>query len=161
MAKGPSLAWVPAVLVLEDIGGTEPRPAAKQLPVDDLCMRAAAYGMRAVEADGQDLEAVYEAAAGARAHAVSGKGPVLVHLRTFRLAGHYVGDPQIYRDKDEVRRLRETEDPLAKLRARLELSDADVEALEREIEAIVEGSVAFAKAGTDPNPEDALKYVYA
>ena len=152
---------VPAVFVLEDNGWAESTPAAQQLPVDDLCKRAAAYGMTAVEADGQNLEAVYEAAAGARAHAVSGKGPVLVHLRTFRLAGHYVGDPQIYRDKDEVRRLRETKDPLPKLRARLGLSDSEVEALEGEIEAIVEGSVAFAKAGTDPRPEDALKYVYA
>ena len=39
--------------------------------------------------------------------------------------------------------------------------DEELEALETEIEAIVEGSVEFAKAGTDPKPEDALKYVYA
>jgi TPP-dependent pyruvate/acetoin dehydrogenase alpha subunit len=44
---------------------------------------------------------------------------------------------------------------------RLGIGDDDFEALDTEIEAIVEGSVEFAKAGTDPKPEDALKYVYA
>jgi pyruvate dehydrogenase E1 component alpha subunit len=152
---------VPALFVLEDNGWAESTPASQQLPIADLSKRAVAYGMKAVHVDGQDVEAVHEATQAARAHAVSGKGPVLLHVRTYRLAGHYVGDPQVYRDKDEVRLLRETKDPVSLLRARLELSDAEVEAVERELEAIVEGSVAFAKAGTDPKPEDALKWVYA
>ena len=86
---------------------------------------------------------------------------MLLHFRTHRLVGHFVGDPQVYRDKEELKRERETRDPIELLRARLELSDEELEALETEIEAIVEGSVEFAKAGTDPKPEDALKYVYA
>ena len=47
------------------------------------------------------------------------------------------------------------------MRARLELSDEELEALDGEVTAEVEASVEFAKAGTDPKPEDALKYVYA
>ena len=82
-------------------------------------------------------------------------------MRTYRLVGHYIGDPQVYREKAEIEELRETKDPIELLRARLELSDEEFEALDTEVEAIVEGSVEFAKAGTDPKPEDALKYVYA
>jgi pyruvate dehydrogenase E1 component alpha subunit len=86
---------------------------------------------------------------------------VLLHLRTYRLVGHYVGDPQVYRDKEELQESREHHDPLDKLRNRLGISDEDFEALDQEIEEIVDGAVEFAKNGTDPDPGDALKWVYA
>jgi pyruvate dehydrogenase E1 component alpha subunit len=117
--------------------------------------------MHAVSVDGQDVEAVYDATREAREYAVSGKGPVFLNIRTYRLVGHYIGDPQVYRDKAEIEELRETKDPIELLRARLELSDDEFEQLDTEVTAIVEESVEFAKAGTDPKPEDALKYVYA
>jgi pyruvate dehydrogenase E1 component alpha subunit len=154
---------VPAVFVLENNGWAESTPAKQHLPlpVDELGKRAHAYGMKLIEADGQDVEAVYLATLAAREHAVSGKGPVLLHLRTYRLTGHFVGDPQIYRDKEELRETRETKDPIELLRARLELSDDELASLDAEVTTEVEASVEFAKAGTDPKPEDALKYVYA
>ena len=45
--------------------------------------------------------------------------------------------------------------------AKLDLSDEDREGVEREVEELVEASVEFAKAGTDPKPEDALLNIYA
>jgi pyruvate dehydrogenase E1 component alpha subunit len=154
---------VPAVLVLENNGWAESTPATQHLPLpaDELGKRAQAYGMKLIEADGQDVEAVYLAALASREHAVSGKGPVLLHLRTYRLTGHYVGDPQVYRDKDELKRAKEQKDPIELLRARLELADEELAAIDAEVTAEVEASVELAKAGTDPKPEDALKYVYA
>jgi acetoin:2,6-dichlorophenolindophenol oxidoreductase subunit alpha len=154
---------VPAIFVLENNGWAESTPASQQLPlpVDELGKRAAAYGMKLIEADGQDVEAVYLATLAAREHASSGAGPVLLHLRTYRLTGHYIGDPQVYRDKEELKRERETKDPIELLKARLELSDEELEAIDAEVTAEVEASVEFAKAGTDPKPEDALKFVYA
>jgi acetoin:2,6-dichlorophenolindophenol oxidoreductase subunit alpha len=154
---------VPAVFVLENNGWAESTPARQQLPlpVDELGKRGVAYGMKTIEADGQDVEAVYLAALAARDHAVSGKGPVLMHVRTYRLTGHYIGDPQVYRDKEELRRERETKDPIELLRARLELSDSEFETIDADVTSEVTASVEFAKAGTDARPEDALKYVYA
>jgi TPP-dependent pyruvate/acetoin dehydrogenase alpha subunit len=154
---------VPAIFVLENNGWAESTPAVQQLPlpVDQLGKRAGAYGMKLIEADGQDVEAVYLAALAARDHALAGKGPVLLHLRTYRLTGHYIGDPQVYRDRDALNEERETKDPLRLLGARLELSDEEFAAVDAEVTAEVEASVEFAKAGTDPKPEDALKYVYA
>src|SRR5687767_15190866 len=80
---------VPAIFVLENNGWAESTPASQQLPlpVDELGKRAAAYGMKLIEADGQDVEAVYLATLAAREHALAGKGPVLLHLRTHRLTG--------------------------------------------------------------------------
>ena len=152
---------VPALFVLEMNGWAESTPIRQHAPIEDFSQRAVAYGMRSLDVDGQDVEAVYRATREAREHALSGKGPVFVHLRTFRLTGHYVGDPQVYRDKEELKKERETKDPIELLRAHLELSDEAFERFDIEAHEIVDASVEFAKAGTDPKPEDALKYVYA
>jgi nicotinamide-nucleotide amidase len=84
-----------------------------------------------------------------------------VASRTYRLTGHFVGDPQVYRDKDALKEELETKDPIRLLGARLEIGDAAFAAIDAEVTAEVEAAVEFAKAGTDPAPEDALKYVYA
>jgi pyruvate dehydrogenase E1 component alpha subunit len=154
---------LPALFVLENNGWAESTPASQQLPLapEDLGQRAAAYGMRVMEVEGQDVEAVFTATREARERAVAGDGPTLLHVRTYRLTGHYVGDPQVYREKDEVRRLFETQDPIEHLRAKLGISDEEFEALDQEVTAEVEESVEFAKGGTDPDPEHALDWVYA
>jgi pyruvate dehydrogenase E1 component alpha subunit len=152
---------VPALFVLEMNAWAESTPMSQHAPIEDFSQRAVAFGMRSIDVDGQNVEDVYEATRKARQHAVSGQGPVFLNVRTYRLVGHYIGDPQVYREKSELQELRETKDPIELLRTRLGIGDDDFEALDTEIEAIVEGSVEFAKAGTDPKPEDALKYVYA
>jgi pyruvate dehydrogenase E1 component alpha subunit len=152
---------VPSVFVLEDNKWAESTPESQHSPLRDLSKRAEAFGMKALKADGQDVEAVYEVAQQALEHARSGKGPVFVHLDTERFSGHYIGDPQVYRDREAARELRATRDPISLLRERLGVSDEELEELDAEVTAIVEASVEFAKAGTDPAPEDALKNVYA
>jgi pyruvate dehydrogenase E1 component alpha subunit len=82
-------------------------------------------------------------------------------VETYRLHGHYIGDPQVYRSKEEIKEVAEEHDPITQLRARLELSDEEVAAVENEVQETVERAVEFAKNGTDPKPEDALKNIYA
>jgi pyruvate dehydrogenase E1 component alpha subunit len=151
---------VPAVFVCENNHWAESTPAHQQLPIEDLSQRAAAFGMKAMKVDGQDVEAVYTTALRALRHARDGNGPVFLLCETYRLVGHYVGDPQVYRDKEELRETRELHDPLDKLREKLELSDEDFDTVDREVRELVEASVEFAKNGTDPRPEDGLKNVY-
>ena len=124
-----------------------------------MTKRAEAYGMASMTVDGQEVEAVYETARRALMHARDGKGPVFVVADCVRLSGHYVGDPQVYRPKDEILELRKTRDPIELLRARIELSDDEFEELDAEATRIAEDSVEFAKKGTDPKPDDALKNV--
>jgi TPP-dependent pyruvate/acetoin dehydrogenase alpha subunit len=152
---------VPAVFVCENNHYAESTPAHQQLPIDDLTKRAESYGMTAMKVDGQDVEAVWETAKKAAKHARDGDGPVFLLAETYRLTGHYVGDPQVYRPKDEVRELRQNQDPLQKAREKLELSDEEWNELDAEATKLAEASVEFAKQGTDPKPEDALKNVYA
>src|SRR6266516_3591427 len=152
---------VPAVFVLEDNHWAESTPEIQHSPIRDLSKRAEAFGMKVMKVDVQDVEEVHRVAARALKHARDGKGPVFLLCETQRLVGHYIGDPQVYRDKDELHRLQETADPIELLREKLGLSDAEFETLDQEVRELVEASVDFAKAGTDPKPEDALKNVYA
>jgi pyruvate dehydrogenase E1 component alpha subunit len=152
---------VPAIYVCENNGYAESTPAWQQLPIKDLSKRAVAFGMHTIVVDGQDVEGVHAAAHEAVTRARKGDGPVFLLANTYRLTGHYVGDPQVYRPKEEVREVRQTQDPLDRLREQLGVPDDEWQVLEEEIAAIVEGSVEFARNGTDPRPEDALKNVYA
>jgi pyruvate dehydrogenase E1 component alpha subunit len=152
---------VPALFVCEHNRYAESTPSTQHLPIDDMTKRAEAFGMPSMEVDGQDVEAVYEAARKALKHARDGKGPVFLVVDCVRLSGHYVGDPQVYRPKEEILELRKTRDPIELLRARIELTDGEFEEMDAEATRIAEESVEFAKRGTDPKPEDALKNVYA
>jgi TPP-dependent pyruvate/acetoin dehydrogenase alpha subunit len=152
---------VPAVFVCEDNHWAESTPARQHMPIEDVADRAKAYGMHSISVDGQDVEAVHAATVEALDHARGGNGPVFLAVETYRLSGHYIGDAQVYRPKEEVAELRATQDPITKARERLGLSDEDFEDVDREVTRIVEESVEFAQRGTDPKPEDALKNVYA
>jgi acetoin:2,6-dichlorophenolindophenol oxidoreductase subunit alpha len=152
---------VPALFVCENNHWAESTPSSKHMPIEDISQRAVAFGMKSVKVDGQDVEAVYKATRRALEHARSGKGPVFLAVETFRLVGHYIGDPQVYRSKEEVAEVRAKHDPIEHLRARLELGEAEVDEVDREVQEIVEAAVEFAKNGTDPKPEDALKNIYA
>src|SRR3954464_4331937 len=107
---------VPAVFVLEDNKWAESTPESQHSPIRDLSQRAKAFGMKALKADGQDVEAVYRATRQALEHGRSGKGPVFLHLDTLRFHGHYIGDPQVYRDKDEARALAAKRAPIQRAR---------------------------------------------
>jgi pyruvate dehydrogenase E1 component alpha subunit len=125
-----------------------------------MSKRALAFDMRAIKVDGQDVEAVHAAAHEALDHARSGDGPVFLDVQTYRMHGHYIGDPQVYRSKED-RDDAAHHDPIPWLRERLGLSDEEFEAFDEEAHRVVEDALEFAKNGTDPQPEDALKNVYA
>jgi pyruvate dehydrogenase E1 component alpha subunit len=149
------------VFVCENNEWAESTPGWQHSPVyEDMSKRALAFDMRAVKVDGQDVEEVYERSREALDFARSGQGPVFLDVETFRMHGHYIGDPQVYRTKEDRDEAAER-DPILRLRERLELSSEDWQALEDEVHGVVEASVEFARNGTDPQPEDALKNIYA
>jgi TPP-dependent pyruvate/acetoin dehydrogenase alpha subunit len=125
-----------------------------------MSKRATAYAMPPIKVDGQDVERVYEAAHDALARVRSGAGPVFLDIETTRMHGHYIGDSQGYRSKED-RDEAASRDPIVLLRERLAVEQEEWDALEAEVAEIVAAAVEFARNGTDPQPEDALKNVYA
>jgi pyruvate dehydrogenase E1 component alpha subunit len=159
-----SLWRVPAVFVCENNGYADFMARAAHQPIERIADRAAAYAMRGVRVDGNDAEAVREAAAEAVEQARSGGGPTLVEAETYRMRGHYEGDPQPYRTADEVDAWRER-DPLAiasaRLREREALDDAGEATIRDEARRLIDDAVAFAEAEPLPEPEEALEDVHA
>ncbi|MBL8588591.1 MAG: hypothetical protein JNK46_08680 [Methylobacteriaceae bacterium] len=109
---------------------------------------ADAFGLPAVEVDGQDVAAVAVAAAAARRQALAG-GPALIVARTIRFRGHSMADPAGRPGAGALRRPRAGDDPIERLRDRLlELGCADetLEAIEARAEAEADAAFAFAEA---------------
>jgi acetoin:2,6-dichlorophenolindophenol oxidoreductase subunit alpha len=149
------------VFVCENNHWAESTPSWQHSPVwDDMSKRALAYDMRSMKVNGQDVRAVYEAAVEALEHARSGDGPVFLDVETKRMHGHYIGDPQVYRSKED-RDEAAADDPIVHLRERLDLSDDEFAAFDDLAHETVDKALEFAQNGTDPKPEDALKNVYA
>jgi pyruvate dehydrogenase E1 component alpha subunit len=149
------------VFVCENNHWAESTPGWQHSPVwDDMSKRALAYDMKSIKVDGQDVEAVHEAALEALEHARTGDGPVFLDVVTYRMHGHYIGDPQVYRTKED-REAAADHDPIVRLRERLGLSDDEFKEFDDAAHATVDAALEFAQNGTDPKPEDALKNVYA
>ncbi|MGI6488662.1 MAG: thiamine pyrophosphate-dependent dehydrogenase E1 component subunit alpha [Syntrophothermaceae bacterium] len=132
--------------------------------VADIADRAAAYGIPGVAVDGNDVIAVYEAAAEAIKRARRGDGPSLIECKTWRHRGHFEGDPAIYKDdKDQEEWLKK--DPIPRLAARIvELKYAtqdELDKIEAEAKAKIEEAVKFAQDSPLPEPEEVLTDVYA
>jgi pyruvate dehydrogenase E1 component alpha subunit len=149
------------LFVCENNSWAESTPGWQHSPVwEDMSKRALAFDMHSIKVDGQNLEEVYDRASEALERVRSGRGPVFLDVETYRMHGHYIGDPQVYRSQEDRDRAA-ANDPVVLLREKLGVPDEDWEALEAEVAGIVEAAVEFAKAGTDPQPEDALKNIYA
>lgn len=120
-----------------------------------ITARAAAYGMKAAEVDGNDLWAVEAAAREAVDAAREGEGPTLLECRTYRHYGHSKSDPAKYRPQDEVDEWM-ARDPLKLGRARLlevGQAEADIDRVEEEARASIAAAVEAALAAPFPDPE--------
>jgi TPP-dependent pyruvate/acetoin dehydrogenase alpha subunit len=130
----------------------------------DIASRAEAFGMKVWRADGCDFLATYEAMRALLEH-VRGGGPAAIELETERFYGHFEGDPQRYRGPGELERIRAERDCLKIFRARVGeaglLEAADLDAIDREVAALIDEAVAEARAAPVPLPEDVLEDVYA
>lgn len=130
----------------------------------DIASRAEAFGMKVWRGDGTDFFAVHDTMREVLDYVRSGNGPAAVEFDTERFFGHFEGDPQRYRGEGELDRIRETRDCLKIFRARVGdaklLSEADLDAVDADVAALIEDSVAAARAAARPTAEDVLADVY-
>ena len=160
-----SALWqLPVIFVCENNRWASTTAHAASSAGGSIAGRAAGYGMPGEAVDGNDVLAVYAAVSRAALRARAGEGPSLIEAHTIRWVGHFEGDPQLYRAKDEAAEGRRT-DPIARLDRDLTergLLDAGRAArIRTEIAAEIEDAVAYAEASPLPEPEDALTDLYA
>ncbi|RLI22644.1 pyruvate dehydrogenase (acetyl-transferring) E1 component subunit alpha [Candidatus Bathyarchaeota archaeon] len=132
--------------------------------IENIAERASAYGIPGVTVDGNDVLAVYEAAEKAVERAKRGEGPTLIECKTYRHKGHSRMDPATYRPKEEVEFWLK-KDPIPRFRNKLSemnvLSEEELREIETEVSRKIEEAVKFALESPYPEPEEALKDVYA
>ena len=154
----------PAIFVFEDNGYSEHTGVSYAVGSKDIAGRARGFGMPAEKVDGSDFFAVHEAMLRAVGRARGGGGPSAIEATTTRFYGHFEGDPQKYRAKDEVTRQRETMDCLKRFRARMQmdrsLSVGELDAIDRDVLALIDEAISAAKAAVLPSESDLTTDVY-
>ena len=157
-------AWnLPVIFVVEDNGYAESTASNWSVSGTQLG-RAAGFGIPAVQVDGLDFFAIYDAAHEAVARARAGGGPSLIHGKLNRYYGHFEGDAMTYRGEGEVERLRRDADPLNFFRARVTeaglLSAAQLDEVDTTVKSEIDASVVKAKASAMPAAAQLLTDVY-
>ena len=131
--------------------------------VEDLSVRASAYGIPGVTVDGNDASATYRQALEAVARAREGGGPTLLNMETYRFGGHYVGDAEVYREPAEVEDRRRS-DPIHRWAQVLTdgglMPDGLRERIWEEAEHEVASAVRFAEESPYPDADTALENVF-
>jgi pyruvate dehydrogenase E1 component alpha subunit len=155
---------LPAVFVFENNGYGEYTGAAYAVGSHDIAGRAAGFGMPAVKVSGDDFFAVHDAAREAIDRARDGGGPSAIEVDTCRFYGHHSGDAQLYRGKDEVKRLREERDCIRNFRNRVGevglLTTRELDAVDGEIADLIEQAVVTARAAPAPEAAALMTDVY-
>jgi pyruvate dehydrogenase E1 component alpha subunit len=159
-----AMLWkLPVIFICENNNYAMGTSIERTSNVIDIYKLADAYEMPADKIDGMSPEAVHEGVARAVKRAREGDGPTLLEIKTYRYKGHSISDPQKYRTKEEVEEYKE-QDPINKVRHTILennfASEADLNAIDAKINAVVEESVRFAEESPWPDDSEVLKDVY-
>jgi pyruvate dehydrogenase E1 component alpha subunit len=162
-ANFAAVKGLPVVFACENNRFAQYTAYERTTSVADLARRADGYGMPGETVDGNDALAVVAAADRAVTRARAGEGPTLLNLETYRYGGHFVGDAEEYRSKDDVAGWRER-DPIPRFEAGLltqEVLAEDGRAVVWEAAAAeVAAAERFAEESPLPAPETALEAVF-
>jgi len=131
--------------------------------VRDQYKRVCGYNMEASQHDGMDIDVVMEAASKAIDYVRGESKPYFIEFMTYRFRGHSMSDAKSYRTKEEEAEW-EKRDPIKVYSRRLKkagvISDADIKAMEKEIDDEVENDIIkFAEESPEPKIEDLTRYV--
>lgn len=155
---------LPLIVVIEDntYGISVPKDQSTAVRTNDE--RAAAYGIEGAFVKDNDPIAMYLASERAVERARSGQGPTIIEIETYRYLGHFQGDPELYRDKEEVPRLRE-KDPIDRVKQLLLdekiQSEEAIRQVEQKVMKEVDEAFLYARDSAFPEPEDALEDVFS
>jgi len=160
-----SKVWqLPVLWVAENnkygMGTTVERASA----VSEIRQKAEGYGIPNARVDGMDLLAVRAAAEEHLEYIRSGNGPFFLEAVTYRFRGHSMGDPERYREKEEIEKWKE-EDPIGIYRTYLvgeEIAAVEeLDGIDQQVESETQEAVEFAESSPEPAAEALFEHIYA
>jgi pyruvate dehydrogenase E1 component alpha subunit len=132
--------------------------------VSEIRQKAEGYSIRNSRVDGMDVLAVRQATLDAFDYIRRESTPYFLEVLTYRYRGHSMGDPERYRQSDEVRKWQEN-DPIGiyarHLLAEKIVAQEELDQLEALVEAEVAEAVRFAENSPEPAPEALFENIYA
>ena len=149
---------LPTLFIIENNQYAMGTAISRSSATTDLYKRGLSFGIKGVQVDGMDVLAVRDATKKAAKHARSGKGPMILEMKTYRYRGHSMSDPAKYRSREEVKEVRDEHDPIDMAKARLlqeKWADLDViKSIDKEVKVVVAEAVEFAKTSPEPDPSE-------
>lgn len=159
-----SVLYLPVVFICENNHFGMSTPQSVHQKIKDISVRGTAYDIPGKTVDGNDVLAVHEVAAEAIGRARKGGGPSLIECKTWRHYGHFIGDPEHYKDPEEQKKWL-ARDPIPRFAKYLIESNyatqADLDAIKNSVREKIEAAVRYAQSSPDPLPEDTYSDVYA
>lgn len=154
---------LPVVYLCENNQYAMSTHVSEAFAIDDLSIRASAFGMPGCRIDGNDVQEVYDTVKEALKHAREGKGPTLIVAETYRWKGHSKSDMQKYRSKEEVDEWKKR-CPIKRVEEQLMASGTLTEEQKKKIadEAYgkVDEAVEYAQNCPFPSEDTVMDYVY-
>lgn len=154
---------LPVIFVCENNQFGITMPVDESTSVKDIATRAKAYSMPGEAVDGNDVFAVEEAISKAIDRARRGKGPTLIECKTYRWKGHWTGDPEVYRTREDVESWKK-KCPIERLENHLIkekiLTKKEIEAVHERCRNIVEKAAEFALSSPEPDPSRVMEDVF-
>lgn len=159
-----AMLWkLPVIFVVENNGYAMGTSVQRTSNVTELYTIGEAYDMPSEPVDAMYVEEVHNAVARAAERARAGEGPSFLEFKTYRYKGHSMSDPAKYRTKEEVEGYRQR-DTIENVRAvileRQYATEAELEAIDERIKAVVAESVEFAEKSPFPPAEELFRDVY-
>jgi pyruvate dehydrogenase E1 component alpha subunit len=159
-----AMLWkLPVIFICENNNYAMGTSVERTSNVTDIYKLADAYDMPGDMVDGMSPEAVHDAVARAVKRAKEDGGPTLLEMKTYRYKGHSISDPQKYRSKDEVDDYKEKDPINAISKTILDngfATQADLDAILKKIDDVVEESVRFAEESPWPSEDEVYRDVY-
>jgi len=156
---------LPVVYIIENNQYAMGTSVARSSAVTDFSRRGISFNIPGIQVDGMDVEKVQEAGAEAMAHCRSGKGPIILEMKTYRYRGHSMSDPVKYRTREEMTEVREKRDPIEnfgkKLVAGGVVTEDDLKMIDKDVKAIVVTAAEFATESPEPGVNELYTDVLA
>ncbi len=154
---------LPIIFICENNGYGISVPVWQSTSVENISDRAKGYNMPGETVDGNDVEAIDAAFERALRRAKAGEGPSLIECKTYRWMGHWTGDPQNYRTREEVEDWKK-KDPLKRWREKLLAegiyTEDELDAMLKAADEETEAATQFALNSPNPDPAHVLDDVF-
>ncbi|MCL4377568.1 MAG: thiamine pyrophosphate-dependent dehydrogenase E1 component subunit alpha [Actinobacteria bacterium] len=145
---------LPVIFVCENNKYAQTTPAKDTIAGKDIKSRAESFGIESVKIDGNNVEEVYEEFKRVIDLIRKEKRPFFVEALTYRFKGHWQGDPEVYRGRDEIKKWINERCPIKNFKTKLigkyNVSSEKINNLEKQVKHIIEQAKDFAISSKEP-----------